>query len=111
MNTSSETEKTVPFTTRSGKVANPITNDTHGVPQPPTEIGQRVANRGYGGQVTMWMRGGTVVGFARTGNPKILTDEVPGYGPQRIVVDRAGCFALVDADGRWVRRIVGYPQM
>ena len=111
MNTPSETKKPVPFTTRSGKVANPITNDTHGVPQPPTEIGQRVANRGYGGQVTMWMRGGTVVGFTRTGNPKILTDEVPGYGPQRIVADRAGCFALVGDDGRWVRRIVGYPQM
>lgn len=56
-----------------------------GEPLKPTEVGQRVRTRGYGGSVAMWMDWGTVVRFAKTGTPVVLVDDVPGR-----VVTRTG---------------------
>ena len=74
----------------------------------PTEIGQRVRSQGYGGQVRRWMEGGVVIGFTKTGFPKILADSADGCEPTT-VIDRAYCFAVVDADNRWVYRWVEEP--
>lgn len=79
-------------------------HDARGQLQPPTEIGQRVASRGYGGNVTTWMRAGTVVGFTKAGHPKVETDPVPNLKrPARVVIDQLGCFQRIGADGCWLR--------
>ena len=77
------------------------------VTQHPTETGQRVRFSGKGGGVLPWMELGTVVGFTKAGVPKILVDEVPGYGPPRTISDRYRRGDVLCADGRlvWSERL------
>lgn len=71
-------------------------------PLVPTEVGQRVRTRGYGGSVAMWMDWGTVVRFAKTGTPVVLVDDVPGrVATHTQVYDKFGVFRQVDEEGRW----------
>ena len=69
----------------------------------PSEVGQRVRLRGYGGEVAMWMETGAVVRFNRSGFPVVEIDPMPSRTDHgRQVTDRYGCFGVVDAEGRWV---------
>ena len=80
---------------------------TFSEPTPPTGVGQRVRQYGYGGEVAQWMEEGTVTGFNRSGFPKVLVDDPPGRLPTATTVtDRYGCFRQVGADGRWLRTTV-----
>lgn len=71
-------------------------------PAVPLQVGERVRQYGYGGEVAQWMESGTVVGFNRSGFPKVLVDDPPGrISIRKTVTDRWGCFRVVDADGHF----------
>lgn len=93
-------------------------------PAKPTEVGQRVRARSWGGNVRQWMANasvtGTVYRFTTKGTPVIVLDA--HYDPTRntytvegnvmrstFVHDTYSCFRRIDFVGAWINEIVEVP--
>ena len=73
---------------------------------PPTEIGQKVRFRAYGGNVRQWMLEatvGVVTRFTHTGNPVVRIEGGTHWPGQHDIHHTFDCARRVSADGRWIR--------